>query len=196
VKGAGRKGAFVSERAGQIRCYITVTLPRAPVRRKKCFADVCIRRAMMANRRRENSPVRMCGWLRSGQKRNGLYCAARRWCFADEISANRYTGTFKLNGPDTMAVAGTGKAEVTQPGAAIGGRGQADDVHLSCEQADEWVVVAGAAIKPGNRREAQRGGVLRRAQIRRRCRSSQTSWRTKVSSQDMFGALRGTGHDG
>jgi hypothetical protein len=38
-----------------------------------------------------------------------------RWFPLTNFPANRFTGTFKLNVPDTMAVAGTGKAEAAQP---------------------------------------------------------------------------------
>src|SRR5258707_12310558 len=62
----------------------------------------------------ENSPVPNVRVASIGKDWAYLLLPAR-WFPLTNYPANRYTGTFKLNVPDTMAEAGTGKAEAAQP---------------------------------------------------------------------------------
>jgi hypothetical protein len=60
-----------------------------------------------------------------------------RWFPLTDFPSNRYTGTFRLNVPDTMAVVGTGKSESPQPMSA---RSPAEGARLMytfrCDQAE------------------------------------------------------------
>jgi hypothetical protein len=91
--------------------YLSVTLP-APVATGKTIALTFAYGGLLANE--ENSPVPNVRVASIGKEWAYLLLPAR-WFPLTNFPANRYTGTFKLNVPDTMAVAGTGKAEAPQP---------------------------------------------------------------------------------
>ena len=91
--------------------YLSVTLP-APVATGKTISLTFAYGGLLANE--ENSPVPNVRVASIGKEWAYLLLPAR-WFPLTNFPANRYTGTFKLNVPDTMAVAGTGKAEAAQP---------------------------------------------------------------------------------
>ncbi|HTA59815.1 MAG TPA: M1 family aminopeptidase [Candidatus Baltobacteraceae bacterium] len=91
--------------------YLSVTLP-TPVATGKTIALTFAYGGLLANE--ENSPVPNVRVASIGKEWAYLLLPAR-WFPLTNYPANRYTGTFKLNVPDTMAVAGTGKAEAPQP---------------------------------------------------------------------------------
>jgi hypothetical protein len=91
--------------------YLSVTLP-APVATGKTISLTFAYGGLLANE--ENSPVPNVRVASIGKEWAYLLLPAR-WFPLTNYPANRYTGTFKLNVPDTMAVAGTGKAEAAQP---------------------------------------------------------------------------------
>jgi peptidase M1-like protein len=91
--------------------YLSVTLP-APVATGKTISLTFAYGGLLANE--ENSPVPNVKVASIGKEWAYLLLPAR-WFPLTNYPANRYTGTFKLNVPDAMAVAGTGKAEAPQP---------------------------------------------------------------------------------
>ena len=90
---------------------LTVNLP-APVATGKTTTLVFAYGGLLANE--ENSPVPNVRVASIGKEWAYLLLPSR-WFPLTNFPANRYTGTFRLNVPDTMAVAGTGKAESPQP---------------------------------------------------------------------------------
>jgi aminopeptidase N len=110
------------ERDNQNSLYVTVSLPRSVPRESKVsltFSYV----GLLANA--ENSPVP--GIKVAFIDRDAAYLLLpARWFPLTNYPSNRYTGTFRLNVPDSWAVAGTGKAAAPQPmpptGALAGGR--------------------------------------------------------------------------
>ncbi len=121
VKGADGK-ALSFQREPDNPLNLTVTLP-APVATGKTVTLVFAYGGLLANE--ENSPVPNMKVAAIGKEWAYLLLPAR-WFPLTNYPSNRYTGIFKLNVPDTMAVAGTGKAEAPQPltprAAAEGGR--------------------------------------------------------------------------
>jgi predicted negative regulator of RcsB-dependent stress response len=110
VKGPdGKALSFQREPANPM--YLSVTLP-APVATGKTVSLTFAYGGLLANE--ENSPVPNVKVASIGKDWAYLLLPAR-WFPLTNYPANRYTGTFKLNVPDTMAVAGTGKAEAAQP---------------------------------------------------------------------------------
>src|SRR5215471_14887414 len=90
---------------------LMVTLP-APVATGKTVTLVFSYGGLLSNE--ENSPVPNIRVASIGKEWSYLLLPSR-WFPLTNFPANRYTGTFRLNVPDTMAVAGTGKAESPQP---------------------------------------------------------------------------------
>jgi tetratricopeptide (TPR) repeat protein len=71
----------------------------------------------------ENSPVP--GVRVASINKDGAYLLLpARWFPLTNFPSNRYTGTFRINVPDTLAVAGTGKAAAPTPIAAKGTEGR------------------------------------------------------------------------
>jgi len=110
VKGPDGK-ALSFQREPDNPLYLSVTLP-APVATGKTVSLTFAYGGLLANE--ENSPVPNVKVASIGKEWAYLLLPAR-WFPLTNYPANRYTGTFKLNVPDTMAVAGTGKAEAAQP---------------------------------------------------------------------------------
>jgi len=110
VKGPDGK-ALSFKREQENPMYLSVTLP-APVAAGKMVSLTFAYGGLLANE--ENSPVPNVRVASIGKEWAYLLLPAR-WFPLTNYPANRYTGTFKLNVPDTMAVAGTGKAEAPQP---------------------------------------------------------------------------------
>ena len=110
VKGPDGK-ALSFQREPENPLYLSVTLP-APVATGKTIVLTFAYGGLLANE--ENSPVPNVKVASIGKEWAYLLLPAR-WFPLTNYPANRYTGTFKLNVPDTMAVAGTGKAEAPQP---------------------------------------------------------------------------------
>ena len=115
VKSAdGKLLAF--ERDNQNPLYLSVTLPASVPRESKLTLTFSYS-GLLANA--ENSPVP--GMRVALIDRESAYLLLpARWFPLTNYPANRYTATFRLNVPDTMAVAGTGKALAAQPVAASG----------------------------------------------------------------------------
>jgi hypothetical protein len=110
VKGPDGK-ALSFQREPENPMYLSVTLP-APVATGKTISLTFAYGGLLANE--ENSPVPNVKVASIGKDWAYLLLPAR-WFPLTNYPANRYTGTFKLNVPETMAVAGTGKAEAPQP---------------------------------------------------------------------------------
>jgi Peptidase family M1 domain len=110
VKGPDGK-ALSFQREPENPMYLSVTLP-APVATGKTVSLTFAYGGLLANE--ENSPVPNVRVASIGKDWAYLLLPSR-WFPLTNFPANRYTGTFKLNVPDTMAVAGTGKAEAPQP---------------------------------------------------------------------------------
>jgi hypothetical protein len=110
VKGPDGK-ALSFQREPENPMYLSVTLP-APIATGKTVSLSFAYGGLLANE--ENSPVPNVRVASIGKDWAYLLLPAR-WFPLTNYPANRYTGTFKLNVPDTMAVAGTGKAEAAQP---------------------------------------------------------------------------------
>ena len=91
--------------------FVYVTLPQ-PVGAGKTVSLTFTYGGFLANE--ENSPVPNVRVASVGKDWVYLLLPSR-WFPLTNYPSNRYTGTFKLNVPDTMAVAGTGKAESPQP---------------------------------------------------------------------------------
>jgi Peptidase family M1 domain len=121
VKGSdGKTLAF--QRDGENPLYLLVTLPN-PVGAGQTLTLSFSYGGLLANE--ENSPVPNVR-VASVSKDWSYLLLPARWFPLTGYPSNRYTGTFKLNVPDNVAVAGTGKAEAPQPmagrSAAEGGR--------------------------------------------------------------------------
>jgi len=101
---------------------LTITLP-TPVATGKTITLAFAYGGLLSNE--ENSPVPNVRVASIGKEWAYLLLPSR-WFPLTNFPANRYTGTFRLNVPDTMAVAGTGKPESPQPlpprGSAESGR--------------------------------------------------------------------------
>jgi hypothetical protein len=110
VKGPDGK-ALSFQREPENPMYLSVTLP-TPIATGKTVSLSFAYGGLLANE--ENSPVPNVRVASIGKDWAYLLLPAR-WFPLTNYPANRYTGTFKLNVPDTMAVAGTGKAEAAQP---------------------------------------------------------------------------------
>ena len=91
--------------------FVYVTLPQ-PVGAGKTVTLTFTYGGFLANE--ENSPVPNVRVASVGKDWVYLLLPSR-WFPLTNYPSNRYTATFKLNVPDTMAVAGTGKAESPQP---------------------------------------------------------------------------------
>src|SRR5208282_70459 len=99
------------QRENENPLLVNVTLP-APVAVGKTVTLTFSYAGLLVNE--ENSPVPGIRVASIGKEWVYLLLPSR-WFPLTNYPANRYTGTFKLNVPDTMAVAGTGKAEAPQP---------------------------------------------------------------------------------
>ena len=99
------------QREAENPMYVVVTLP-APVAAGKVVTLSVAYGGLLANE--ENSPVPNVR-VASINKEWAYLLLPSRWFPLTNFPANRYTGTFRLNVPDSMAVAGTGKAEAAQP---------------------------------------------------------------------------------
>jgi hypothetical protein len=110
VKGPDGK-ALSFQREPENPLFLSITLP-APVATGKTVSLTFAYGGLLSNE--ENSPVPNVKVASIGKEWAYLLLPAR-WFPLTNYPANRYTGTFKLNVPDTMAVAGTGKAEAPQP---------------------------------------------------------------------------------
>jgi hypothetical protein len=91
--------------------FVIVNLPTA-VASGKVVTLTFSYSGLLANE--ENSPVPNVR-LASINRDWAYLLLPARWFPLTNYPANRYTGTFRLNVPDTMAVAGTGKADAPQP---------------------------------------------------------------------------------
>jgi hypothetical protein len=91
--------------------WVNVTLP-APVAVGKTLTLTFSYAGLLVNE--ANSPVPNIRVASIGKDWVYLLLPSR-WFPLTNYPANRYTGTFRLNVPDTMALAGTGKADVPQP---------------------------------------------------------------------------------
>ncbi len=91
--------------------FVYVTLPQ-PIGAGKTVSLTFTYGGFLANE--ENSPVPNVRVASVGKDWVYLLLPSR-WFPLTNYPSNRYTGTFKLNVPDTMAVAGTGKADSPQP---------------------------------------------------------------------------------
>jgi aminopeptidase N len=110
------------ERDNQNSLYVLVNLPSTVARESKVTLTF-VYSGLLANA--ENSPVP--GIRVALLDRDAAYLLLpARWFPLTNFPSNRYTATFRLNVPDTFAVAGTGKALAAQPvaptGALAGGR--------------------------------------------------------------------------
>jgi hypothetical protein len=110
IKGSDGK-ALTFERENQNPLYVMILLP-APVAAGKVVTLTFNYGGLLAND--ENSPVPN---LKAAfvSKEWAYLLLPSRWFPLTNYPSNRYTGTFRLNVPDTMAVAGTGKADSPQP---------------------------------------------------------------------------------
>jgi Peptidase family M1 domain len=110
VKGADGK-ALQFQRETDNPLFLTVNLPSAvPV--GKTVTLTFSYGGLLANE--ENSPVPNIR-VASINKDWAYLLLPSRWFPLTNFPSNRYTGTFRLNVPDTMAVVGTGKTESPQP---------------------------------------------------------------------------------
>ncbi|MGA2812586.1 MAG: M1 family aminopeptidase [Candidatus Acidiferrum sp.] len=111
---AGKLLTFERDNANPL--YVYVTLPAAVPRESK-FSLTFTYAGLLANA--ENSPVP--GMRVALIDREAAYLLLpARWFPLTNYPANRYTATFRLNVPDSWAVAGTGKSLAPQPVAATG----------------------------------------------------------------------------
>jgi hypothetical protein len=110
------------QRESENPLFLMVNLP-APVAVGQATTLTFNYGGLLANE--ENSPVPNVR-VASVNKDWSYLLLPARWFPLTNYPSNRYTATFKLNVPDTVAVAGTGKAEAPQPmaprSAAEGGR--------------------------------------------------------------------------
>jgi aminopeptidase N len=99
------------QRENENPLFVNVTLP-APVAVGKTVTLTISYAGLLVNE--ENSPVPNIRVASIGKDWVYLLLPSR-WFPLTNYPANRYTGTFRLNVPDTMAMAGTGKADAPQP---------------------------------------------------------------------------------
>src|SRR5271168_1302254 len=104
------------ERDAQNPLYVIVNLPAAVPRESKLTLTFEYA-GLLANA--ENSPVPGIKVALLDREMAYLLLPSR-WFPLTNYPSNRYTATFRLNVPDTWAVAGTGKALAAQPMAATG----------------------------------------------------------------------------
>jgi hypothetical protein len=99
------------ERDNQNPLFLTVTLP-SPVAAGARVTLTFTYAGLLANE--ENSPV---PGVRTAviNKEGGYLLLPARWFPLTNYPSNRYTATFRLNVPDSFAVAGTGKASAPTP---------------------------------------------------------------------------------
>ena len=110
VKGAdGKPLSF--ERDTENPLLVNVTLPTA-VAVGKTVTLTFSYQGLLANE--ENSPIPGVRLASIGKEWSYLLLPAR-WFPLTDYPSNRFTGVFHLNVPDSVAVAGTGKAEAPQP---------------------------------------------------------------------------------
>jgi Peptidase family M1 domain len=110
VKGADGK-PLTFQRDNDNPLFLTVMLP-TPVAAGKVVTLTFSYGGLLANE--ENSPVPNAR-VASITKEWVYLLLPARWFPLTNYPANRYVGTFRLNVPDTMALAGTGKADAPQP---------------------------------------------------------------------------------
>jgi len=110
VKGADGK-ALPFQRESESPMYLLVTLP-APVAVGQTVTLTFGYGGLLANE--ENSPVPNTRVASVGKEWSYLLMPAG-WFPLTNYPGNRYSGIFKLNVPNNMVVAGTGKAETPQP---------------------------------------------------------------------------------
>src|SRR5271165_480749 len=110
VKGPDGK-TLTFERENQNPLYVMILLP-SQIGAGKEITLTFSYGGLLANE--ENSPVPN---LRAAyvSKEWAYLLLPSRWFPLTNYPSNRYTGTFRLNVPDTMAVAGTGKTDAPQP---------------------------------------------------------------------------------
>ena len=99
------------QRDSQNPLIVVVSLP-TPVAAGGRFTLTFTYAGLLANE--ENSPVPGVR-VASINKDNAYLLLPARWFPLTNFPSNRYTGIFRLNVPDTFAVAGTGKALAPQP---------------------------------------------------------------------------------
>src|SRR4029077_15027217 len=103
--------ALSFERDNQNALYGTVMLP-TPVTTGTKVTLTFTYAGLLANE--ENSPVP--GVKMAAINKDGAYLMLpARWFPLTNYPSNRYTGTFRLNVPDSFAVAGSGKASAPTP---------------------------------------------------------------------------------
>ncbi|HTC40231.1 MAG TPA: M1 family aminopeptidase [Candidatus Acidoferrales bacterium] len=110
VKGGDGK-VLPFQREPQNPLYLVVTLP-SPVPTGQTVSLTFTYGGLLANE--ENSPVPNIR-MASVNKDWSYLLLPGRWFPLTNFPSNRYSAIFKLNVPDTVAVAGTGKAEAPQP---------------------------------------------------------------------------------
>ncbi len=110
VKGADGK-TLPFQRESENPIFLLVTLP-APVAAGQTVTLTFSYGGLLANE--ENSPVPNTR-VASVNKDWSYLLLPARWFPLTNYPANRYSATFKLNVPDTVAVVGTGKADAPQP---------------------------------------------------------------------------------
>ncbi|MGB7844672.1 MAG: M1 family aminopeptidase [Candidatus Acidiferrum sp.] len=113
VKGPDGKTLLFQREAGD-PMFLLVTL-NSPVAAGQAITLTFSYGGLLANE--ENSPVPNLR-VASVNKDWSYLLLPARWFPLTNYPANRYTATFKLNVPDTVAVVGTGKADSPQPLAA------------------------------------------------------------------------------
>jgi len=132
VKGPDGK-TLPFQRENENPLYLTVSLP-TPVGAGKTTTLTFSYGGYLANE--ENSPVPNIR-VASINKDWAYLLLPSRWFPLTNFPSNRFTGTFHLNVPDNMAVAGTGKSEAPQP---LPARSPAESSRLMytfrCDQAE------------------------------------------------------------
>jgi len=122
IKGAdGKPLSF--QRENENPMYLDITLP-APVAAGQSVSLTFNYGGLLANE--ENSPVPNIRMASVNKDWSYLLLPAR-WFPLTNFPSNRYTATFKLNVPDSVAAAGTGKADSPQP---LAGRSPAEGGRL------------------------------------------------------------------
>jgi hypothetical protein len=110
VKGAdGKSLSFQRESENPLNLTVMLT---TPVAAGKTITLTFTYGGLLANE--ENSPVPNVR-VASINKDWAYLLLPSRWFPLTNFPSNRYTATFRLNVPDSMAVAGTGRAEAPQP---------------------------------------------------------------------------------
>jgi hypothetical protein len=122
IKGVdGKQLTFQRENVNPM--YLDVTLP-APIAAGQSVSLTFSYGGLLANE--ENSPVPNLK-MASVNKDWSYLLLPSRWFPLTNFPSNRYTGTFKLNVPDNVAAAGSGKADSPQP---LAGRSPAEGGRL------------------------------------------------------------------